>query len=139
MLVKELINFQIFISNNNIFSNIPEKISFSLTKNCSLRKVKNKNFSISKNNIVYAKAAKVLKYTYWYVHVGTLSNYPVITTLLQIMQIMDLANYFLLFCFWVLSRLWTLVLSLCSSPFPFWIGAFSFINWFVMSLINTIM
>jgi hypothetical protein len=64
MLVKELINFQIFISNNNIFSNIPEKISFSLTKNCSLRKVKNKNFSISKNNIVYAKAAKVLKYTY---------------------------------------------------------------------------
>jgi hypothetical protein len=38
---------------------------------------KNKNFSISKKYIVYAKAAKVLKYTYCYVHVGWLSNYPV--------------------------------------------------------------
>jgi hypothetical protein len=85
-----------------MFSNIPEKISFSFTKNCYLRKVKNKKFSVSKNNIVYAKAAKVLKYTYCYVHVGWLSNYPVITTLLGIM---DLANDFLLFCFWMLSQL----------------------------------
>lgn len=57
---------------------------------------------MSKNNIVYAKAAKVLKYTYCYVHVGWLSNYPVITTLLANYGLSKLFSSFLL---WLLSGL----------------------------------